>query len=121
MTPVAAAPRLSLVAQTYVAVVAATSVWVLLAPSQAAWAALVVLGLPLSLVAMWVGFYAGLAVGFWTGLGHDEVTLPMGLAWVTVWTAAAWINARLLEKLLDRGWDAVRVRGHADDDEDDEV
>ncbi len=111
--------RLSVPGQTYVVAVGGASAWVLLLPSQAAWATLLLLTLPLSLLAMWVGFYAGLAVGLWTGTGHEQMSVPVGLAWVAVWTATAWINARLLEKLLERGWDALRVSSRADDRADD--
>ncbi|GAB3991566.1 hypothetical protein [Nocardioides marmoraquaticus] len=103
------APGLSAPAQTYVAVVALCAALTQLVESQAAWAALVVLALPLSLVATWVAFYAGLAVGLLTGTAHQEPSWPVLVVWVAVWTATAWVNARLLEKLLRRGWDALRT------------
>lgn len=112
------APRLSLPAQTYVVTVALVATVTVTVDSELAWWALVVLGLPLSLVAMWVGFYAGLAVGFVLGQGLEAVSFPVGLTWVAVWTATAWINARLVEKLRRRGWNALRVNPPRKDEDD---
>lgn len=102
-------PGLSAPAQTYVAVVGLCAALTHLVESQAVWVALVVLTLPLSLVATWVAFYSGLAVGLVTGTGQQDLSWPVLAVWVAVWAATAWINARLLEKLLRRGWDALRT------------
>ena len=59
--------RLSLLGQTYVATVAVVAGIAMLAESEAWYVGLVVLTLPLSLLALWVAFYAGLAVGFVVG------------------------------------------------------
>ena len=71
-------------------------------------------------LALWVGVYAGLAVGF--AVGHDPAHYPWAVAvvWVAVWTTAAWLNARIAEKVVERGWAALRVgSGPVDlDDED---
>ena len=56
--------RLSGFGQLYVTTVGAVAVLSLIADSHAWYVVLVVLALPLSLVALWVSFYAGLAVGF---------------------------------------------------------
>jgi hypothetical protein len=112
------APRLSLPAQTYVVTVAVVAAVTVTVDSQPAWWALIVLGLPFSLVAMWVGFYAGLTVGFVMGDGPDAMSLPVQLTWVAVWAATAWINARLVEKLRRRGWNALRVNPPRRDEDD---
>lgn len=112
------APRLSLPAQTYVVTVAVVAAVTVTVDSQPALWALIVLGLPFSLVAMWVGFYAGLTVGFVMGDGPDAMSLPVQLTWVAVWAATAWINARLVEKLRRRGWNALRVNPPRRDEDD---
>ncbi|SDT16344.1 hypothetical protein SAMN04488570_3711 [Nocardioides scoriae] len=113
--------RLTPVGQTYVAAVAVAAGVSLLLDTPVAWVLLVVLALPLSLVAMWVGFYATLAVGFVLGHATDQLSWPVALVWVAVWTATAWVNARLVEKLLRHGWDALRVgpRQRVEDDDPD--
>lgn len=114
--------RLSARGQTYVATVAVAATVAFVVDSSWAWVVLLVLTLPLSLLAMWVGFYAALAVGALVGHGPDTVSWPVGLTWVAVWTVTAWINARMAEKVLRRGWDALRTdpRRGADDDGGDE-
>ncbi|WP_445258064.1 hypothetical protein [Nocardioides aurantiacus] len=119
MEHTAAAPvRLSLRGQTYVATVAVAATVAFVVDSQLAWVVLLVLTLPLSLLAMWVGFYAALAVGVLAGHGPDTVSWPVGIVWVAVWTTTAWINARMAEKLLRRGWDALRTAPRKEDDDD---
>lgn len=114
-------PRLSTFGQTYVAMVALLAVISTLADSHAWYVALVVLSLPLSLLALWVGVYAGLAVGF--AAGNDPAHFPwlVGAVWVAVWTTTAWVNAHIAEKVVRRGWAALRVGPSAlvEDDEDD--
>lgn len=110
-------PRLSLPAQTYVATVALAALVTVTADSSIAWWTLIVLGLPFSLLAMWVGFYAGLTVGFVMGHGPDTTSIPVAVTWVAVWAATAWINARLVEKVRRRGWDALRVNPRRETDE----
>ena len=61
---------------------------------------------------------AALAVGVLAGHGPDAVSWPVGVAWVAVWTTTAWINARMAEKLLRRGWDALRTAPRKEDDDD---
>ena len=119
MEQTAAAPvRLSLRGQTYVAAVAVAATVSFVVDSPVAWVVLLVLTLPLSLLAMWVGFYAALAVGALAGHGPEAVSWPVGVAWVAVWTTTAWINARLAEKVLRRGWDALRTAPSEEDDDD---
>ncbi|KQT93971.1 hypothetical protein ASG49_03235 [Marmoricola sp. Leaf446] len=119
MEQTAAAPvRLSLRGQTYVAAVAVAATVAFVVDSSVAWVVLLVLTLPLSLLAMWVGFYAALAVGALVGHGPEAVSWPVGVAWVAVWTTTAWINARLAEKVLRRGWDALRTAPRKEDDDD---
>ncbi len=98
-------------AQIYVATVAALAIGSMVGNSGAWHVALVVLALPLSLLALWVSFYAGLAVGF--VLGHDpaQFSWPVALVWVAVWTVTAWINAQLVQKVLRSGWAAVGRKG----------
>jgi len=112
------AVRLSAYGQTYVATVAVVALITLVAETEAWYVALVVLCLPLSLLALWVSFYAGLAAGF--AAGHDPAHMSwlVGVAWVGVWTATAWVNARMAEKLLRSGWAALRVGPRAEYDED---
>ncbi len=113
--------RLSAVGQTYVAVVAALALITLLTDSEAWYAALVLVSLPLSLLAVWVGFYAGLAVGFAAGHEPSQQSWPVAIVWVLVWTMTAWVNARMGEKILRRGWSALAVGSPVDlsDDNDD--
>ena len=55
--------RLSVLGQTYVAMVAVLATITTFADDHAWYVALIALSLPLSLLALWVGVYAGLAVG----------------------------------------------------------
>jgi hypothetical protein len=96
--------RLSSAGQTYVATVALLALVSTLADGRAWYLVLVVLTLPLTPVALWVGFYAALAVGAAVGHGPDAVSWPVSLVWVGVWALTAWLNARMLEKVLRRGW-----------------
>ncbi|MEO6512475.1 MAG: hypothetical protein ABIO16_15865 [Nocardioides sp.] len=96
--------QLSPAGQTYVAVVALLALVSTLADGRAWYVALVLLTLPLTPVALWVGFYAALAAGAFVGHGPDAVSWPVTLAWVVVWTLTAWLNARMVEKVLRRGW-----------------
>ena len=74
-------------------------------PDGRAWyVALVVLTLPLTPVALWVGFYAAVAVGAVVGTGPEAHSWLVSLVWVLVWSLTAWLNARMLEKVLLRGW-----------------
>ncbi len=77
------------------------------------------LSLPLSLLALWVGFYASLAAGF--ALGHDPAHFSWvaALVWVAVWTITAWTNAHVAEKIIRRGWAALAVGPRASDEDDD--
>ena len=110
--------RLSGVGQLYVTTVGAVAVLTMISGAQAWYVALVVLALPLSLLALWVGFYAGLAVGF--AMGHDpgEVSLPLVVVWVGVWTMTAWINATMLQKVLRHGWRTIAARPRVEQDDD---
>jgi hypothetical protein len=90
--------------QTYVAVVALVAALSTMADGRVWWVALVLLTLPLTPVALWVGFYAAIATGAAVGHGPDALSWPVGAAWVVVWTLTAWLNARMLEKVLRRGW-----------------
>jgi hypothetical protein len=96
--------QLSPAGQTYVAVVALLALVSTLADGRAWYVALVLLTLPLTPVALWVGFYAAVAVGAFVGHGPDAISWPVTLAWVVVWTLTAWLNARMVEKVLRRGW-----------------
>lgn len=102
--------RLSGIGQLYVTSVGAMAVLTMLEGSDAWYVALVVLALPLSLLALWVGFYAGLAVGFAVGAVPGELSWPVAVVWVAVWTMTAWINAQLLQKVLRTGWRAIAPR-----------
>ena len=108
MTPTAPAGlpvvRLSPAGQTYVAVVAMLAALSTTTDGRVWYVALVVLTLPLTPVALWVGFYAVLAAGAVVGHGPDALSWPVGLVWVVVWSMTAWLNARILEKVLTRGW-----------------
>ncbi len=96
--------RLSAAGQTYVAIVAVLAALSTMADGRIWYVALVVLTLPLTPVALWVGFYAALAMGAVVGHGPDALSWPVGVVWVLVWSMAAWLNARILEKVLSRGW-----------------
>ena len=96
--------RLSSAGQTYVAVVALLALLSTLADGRAWYVALVLLTLPLTPVAFWVGFYAAVAMGALVGHGPDAASWPVSLVWVLVWSMTAWLNARMLEKVLHRGW-----------------
>lgn len=96
--------RLSPTGQTYVAVVALLAALSTMADGKVWYLALVVLTLPLTPVALWVGFYAALATGAVVGHGAEAMSWPVGLVWVLVWSMTAWLNARMLEKVLTRGW-----------------
>ena len=104
-TPVALpVVRLSSAGQTYVAVVGLLAALSTMADGRAWYVALVVLTLPLTPIALWVGFYAALAVGAAVGHGPDALSWPVSVVWVVVWSLTAWLNARMVEKVLRRGW-----------------
>jgi hypothetical protein len=96
--------QLSSPGQTYVAVVALLALLSSLAGDRVWYVALVVLTLPLCPLALWVGFYAALSVGVAVGQGLAELSWPVTAVWVLVWSCTAWLNARMLEKVLRRGW-----------------
>jgi hypothetical protein len=102
--------RLSGIGQLYVTTVGAVAVLTMISDSTAWYVVLVVLALPLSLLALWVGFYAGLAVGFAIGADPGEPAWPVVVVWVGVWTMTAWINAQLLQKVLKYGWRTIAAR-----------
>ena len=108
---------LSVLGQTYVAMVAVLAAISTFADGPVWFIALVVMSLPLSLLALWVGFYAGLAVGF--AVGHDPGNYPWTVAvvWIAVWTMTAWLNAGIAEKVVRRGWEALRVTPRSDVDQ----
>ena len=110
--PAATLPRMRLsgVGQLYVTTVGAMAVLTLIEGSAAWYVALVVLALPLSLLALWVAFYAGLAVGFAVGTTVGEFSWPAAIVWVLVWTATAWINAQMLQRVLRSGWRTIAPR-----------
>ena len=108
--------RLSTAGQLYVTSVSAVALLSLLAESSAWHVALVVLTLPLSLLALWVGYYGGLAVGFVTGAPADQLSWPVVVVWVAVWTMTAWLNAQVAQKVLRVGWRAVPARPFDDAD-----
>jgi hypothetical protein len=110
--------RLSAVGQLYVTTVGAVALFSLLADSSAWHVALVVLALPLSLLALWVGYYGGLAVGLVTGAPAGELSWPVVVVWVAVWTMTAWLNAQLAQKVLRVGWRAVPARRVDEGDDD---
>src|SRR4051794_6516313 len=95
--------RLSSAGQTYVAVVGLLALLSTLADGRAWYVALVLLTLPLTPVALWVGFYAALAMGAAVGHGPGAVSWPVTLVWVVVWSLTAWLNARMLERVFPRG------------------
>jgi len=109
--------RLSALGQLYVTTVGAVALATVLEGSEVFYVALVVLALPLSLLALWVGFYSGLAVGLVMGQGPDQVSWPVAVVWVAVWTMTAWLNAQLGQKVLRRGWAAVAPRPHLHQDD----
>jgi hypothetical protein len=96
--------RLSSAGQTYVAVVALLAALSTMADGRVWYVALVLLTLPLTPVALWVGFYAALATGALVGQGPDALSWPVSVVWVLVWSMTAWLNARILEKVLTCGW-----------------
>lgn len=110
--------RLSGVGQLYVTTVGAVAVLTMISDAAAWYLVLVVLALPLSLLALWVGFYAGLAVGFAMGADPGEVSWPLALVWVGVWTMTAWINAQMLQKVLRHGWRTIAARPRVEHDDD---
>lgn len=97
-------PRLSPQGQTYVVLVGVVALMSHLGDSHLWFVLLVLMALPLSLVAMWVGFYATLAVGFVVGGVPGELSWAVTAVWVAVWTATAWVNAHVGERVLRRGW-----------------
>ena len=96
--------RLSAGGQTYVAVVGLLAVLSTLADGRAWYVAVVLLTMPLTPIALWVGFYAALAAGATVGHGPAASSWAVTVAWVVVWTLTAWLNARMVEKVLHRGW-----------------
>jgi hypothetical protein len=104
--------RLSAVGQLYVTTVGAVALLSVVAESTSWHVVLVVLALPLSLLALWVGYYGGLAVGFVTGASISELSWPVVVVWVAVWTMTAWLNAQVAQKVLRVGWRAVPPRRH---------
>lgn len=96
--------RLSPAGQTYVAVVGLLAVLSTLADGRAWYVAVVLLTMPLTPIALWVGFYAALAAGATVGHGPAASSWAVTVAWVVVWTLTAWLNARMIEKVLHRGW-----------------
>lgn len=95
---------LSSAGQTYVVIVALLALLSTLTDGRAWYVALVLLTLPLTPVAWWVGFYAGLSVTVVAGQLPGDQSWPVTLVWVAVWSMTAWLNARVLEKVLRRGW-----------------
>ena len=110
--------RLSGIGQLYVTTVGAVAVLTMISEAQAWYVVLLVLALPLSLLALWVGFYAGLAVGFAIGAEAGEVSWPVVVVWVAVWTMTAWINAQMLQKVMRHGWRTIAARPRDEADED---
>ncbi len=110
--------RLSGVSQLYVTTVGAVSVLSLVADSSWWHVALVALALPLSLLALWVGFYGGTAVGYLVGDAPGELSWPVAVVWAAVWMATAWVNAQLLQRVLRAGWRTIAPRPFEDDEED---
>lgn len=104
--------RLPGAGQLYVTTVSAVSFLSLLTEWKGWYFALVVLALPLSLLALWVSFYAGLAVGFVVGHDPAQFSWPVAVVWVTVWTMTAWVNAQVGRKVWRKGWAAVSPRRH---------
>jgi hypothetical protein len=114
--PVAlAGMRLSGAGQLYVTTVGAVAVLTAWEQSQVWYVVLVVLALPLSLLALWVGFYADLAVGLAVGADPAQLSWPVAAVWVAVWTMTAWVNAQMMQKVLRKGWRTIAARPHTDD------
>ena len=111
--------RLSAIGQLYVTTVGAVAVLSVLAESAAWHVALVVLTLPLSLLALWVGYYGALAADLVTGGHGSGVSWPVVVVWAVVWTMTAWLNAQLAQKVLRAGWRAMPARRFEDADLDD--
>jgi hypothetical protein len=111
--------RLSTVGQLYVTTVAAVALLSLVAGSSAWHITLVILTLPLSLLALWVGYYAALATGLVVGASGHDLSWPVVVVWVTVWTMTAWLNAQLAQKVFRVGWRAMPARPFEDVDLDD--
>jgi hypothetical protein len=109
--------RLSAVGQLYVTTVGAVALLSVVADSSSWHMALVILTLPLSLLALWVGYYGALASGFVTGVQADELSWPVIAVWVAVWTMTAWLNAQLAQKVLRVGWRAMPARPCEDVDD----
>ena len=101
---------LSVLGQAYVGVVALVAVLSLWSDASFWHLALVALALPLSLLALWVSFYARMAVAF--AFGHDPMgfSWEVAVVWVGVWTITAWINAQMVQKLVRSGWRTVAAR-----------
>ena len=110
--------RLSGIGQLYVTTVGAVAVLTMISEAQAWYVVLLVLALPLSLLALWVGFYAGLAVGFAVGGDAGEASWPVALVWVVVWTMTAWVNAQMLQKVMRQGWRTIAPRPRVEYDDD---
>ncbi len=110
--------RLSGLGQLYVTTVGAMAVLTLIEGSAPWYVALVVLALPLSLLALWVAFYGGLAIGFAVGTDAGDLSWPVAIVWVLVWTGTAWINAQMLQKVLRSGWRTIAARPLEDREED---
>lgn len=108
--------KLSAVGQLYVTTVGAVAFLSLVADSAGWHVALVVLSLPLSLLALWVGYYAGVSVAFLVGAHPGELSWPVVAVWVAVWTLTAWLNAQVAQKVLRVGWRAVPARRLEDAD-----
>jgi hypothetical protein len=96
--------RLSATGQTYVAIVGLLA---LLSNQSGGWpwyVALVLLASPLSPLALWVGFYATVSMGAALMNGPADLSYLVTGVWVLVWMLTAWLNARVWEKVLQRGW-----------------
>jgi hypothetical protein len=110
--------RLSGVGQLYVTTVGAVALLTMVQGSHAWYVVLVVLALPLSLLALWVGFYASMAVGFALGTDPGDISWPVVVVWVAVWTMTAWVNAQIGQKVRRSGWAAIAPRPFVDRDDD---
>jgi hypothetical protein len=110
--------RLSGVGQLYVTTVGAVALLTMVEGSHVWYIVLVVLALPLSLLALWVGFYASMAVGFALGYEPAQVMWPVVVVWVAVWTMTAWVNAQIGQKVRRSGWAAIAPRPFVDRDDD---
>ena len=49
-------------------------------------------------------WYAAVAVGAAVGSGPEAHSWLVSMVWVLVWSLTAWLNARMVEKVLLRGW-----------------